>query len=211
MQNQANKKPFQTNWILHMILVVWLGVWGWLAIAPHSRGDWVLENLLTWATLLGLIATYSVFTFSNLTYGLLASFLLLHSVGAHFSYNGTWFDPWLRHIFGSERDHFDRLVHLSFGLLCAYPIYEGLRVWTTLGRRWIYVMTCVIVLAMGAFYELIEMWVAMIVAPEIGTLFVGAQGDPWDAQHDMELALYGAVIAMCVTAFGKRRRVEDNL
>ncbi|MDR6555525.1 DUF2238 domain-containing protein [Paenibacillus qinlingensis] len=210
MQSKASKKAFRTNWMLHGMMVIWLGAWGWLAISPHSRGDWVLENLLIWAALIGLVATYRWFVFSNLTYGLLASFLLLHSIGAHFSYNGTWFDPWLRGLFGSERDHFDRLVHLCFGLLCAYPIYEGMAAWTKLGRRWIYVMTCVIVLAMGAFYELIEMWVANIVALEIGTLFVGAQGDPWDAQHDMELALYGAIIGMLVTAWSKRWKATTN-
>ena len=64
----------------------------------------------------------------------------------------------------------------------------------------------------GAFYELIEMWVALLVAPEIGTLFLGTQGDPWDTHHDMELALYGAVIAMGVTAvWRKMRRIrKDN-
>lgn len=197
---------FAKNHVLQVIILVWLGVWGWLAIDPYSRGDWVLENLLIWAALLALVMTYRVFVFTNVTYGLLAIFLLLHAFGAHYSYNGTWIDGWIRSLFGVERDSYDRLVHFSFGLLCAYPIWEGFRAWTRLGRRWLYVMTCVIVLAMGAFYELIEMWVAMIVAPEIGTLFVGAQGDPWDAQHDMELALYGAILAMAVTFVWKRWR-----
>jgi putative membrane protein len=64
---------------------------------------------------------------------------------------------------------------------------------------WTYFHPAVIVLACGAYYELIEMWVANIVAPDIGILFLGTQGDPWDTQHDVELALYGAVIAMLFT------------
>lgn len=212
MPNTTNKrlstKPFKTNRVLQMIIIVWVIVWGCLAIHPNSRGDWVLENLLIWAALIGLISTYRAFAFTNVSYGFLASFLLLHSIGAHYSYNGTGLDDWLSSLTGSERDNYDRLVHFCFGLLCAYPIWEGLCAWTQLGRRWIYGMTCVIVLAMGAFYELIEMWVALIVAPEIGTLFVGAQGDPWDAQHDMELALYGAILAMVITTIGKRWKAE---
>ncbi|OCT15701.1 hypothetical protein A8709_12910 [Paenibacillus pectinilyticus] len=193
------------NRVLQGIILIWLVLWGWLAISPYSRGDWILENLLIWAALAGLVSTYRVFAFTNGTYGLLAVFLLLHSIGAHYSYNGTEIDRWLGVVFSSKRDNYDRLVHFSFGLLCAYPIREGLQAWTRLGRGWLSTMTCVIVLAMGAFYELIEMWVALIVAPDIGTLFVGAQGDPWDAQHDMELALYGAIVAMCVTALWKRK------
>ncbi|MNQ92259.1 hypothetical protein D3C85_1076780 [compost metagenome] len=127
MQTKVAKRPFKRNYMLQSIIGIWLLIWGWLAIAPHSRGDWLLENLLIWATLAGIIGTYRVFTFSNLSYGLLASFLLLHSVGAHFSYNGTWFDPWLHRLLGDDRDYFDRLVHLCFGLLCAYPIAEWMR------------------------------------------------------------------------------------
>ncbi|WP_275900567.1 DUF2238 domain-containing protein [Paenibacillus periandrae] len=65
---------------------------------------------------------------------------------------------------------------------------------------WAYYLAPALVLGSGAFYELIEMWTAFIVAPEIGTLFLGTQGDPWDAQHDMAVALYGSIIAMIVTA-----------
>lgn len=65
-------------------------------------------------------------------------------------------------------------------------------------------MIPIIILSFGAFYELIEMWVALIVAPEIGTLFLGTQGDPWDTQHDMEVALYGSVLAMIIIAISNR-------
>ncbi|WNR45938.1 DUF2238 domain-containing protein [Paenibacillus roseipurpureus] len=204
---RTNPKPWKKNGQLQSIIVLWLVVWGCLAIAPYSRYDWVLENLLIWAALAGLVGTYRLFTFTNTSYALLAVFLLLHAYGAYTSYNTTGFDTWMRQLFGTERDNYDRLVHFSFGLLCAYPIREALGAWTTLGSKWIYAMTCVIVLAMGAFYELIEMWVAFLVAPELGILFVGAQGDPWDAQHDMAVAMYGAMIAMGLTAIWKRKHI----
>ncbi|MEW9700013.1 DUF2238 domain-containing protein [Paenibacillus sp. SI8] len=198
------KIPFAKNWLLHLIIVVYAGLWIWLAIAPYSRFDWVLENLLIWAVLIALVSTYYHFAFCNLSYALIAIFLLLHTVGAHYSYNENVVDIWLKQIFHTERDNYDRLVHFGYGLLLAYPIREVMRAWTALGSKWLYVITCTIVLATGALYELIEMWVAHIVAPEIGTMFLGIQGDPWDSHHDMELALYGAVLAMVVNAVCKR-------
>jgi putative membrane protein len=61
-------------------------------------------------------------------------------------------------------------------------------------------LTPLVILAMGAFYELIEMWISNIVAPGQGALFIGLQGDSWDTQHDMSSALYGAMITMTLTA-----------
>lgn len=202
-QNQA--KTFGSNWPLHVMIVLYAGLWIWMAIAPYSRFDWVLENLLIWAALIALISTYRLIQFSNMSYALIGLFLALHTVGAHYSYNENIVDVWLKLVLHSERDNYDRLVHFSFGLLLAYPLREAMSMWTELSRRWLYVMTCVTILALGAFYELIEMWVALLVAPEIGTLFLGTQGDQWDTHHDMELALYGAVIAMVVTAVLRRR------
>ncbi|MFD0693764.1 DUF2238 domain-containing protein [Paenibacillus sp. GCM10027628] len=199
-----HRVPLKKNRPLQFMIVAYTGIWIWMAISPYSRFDWVLENLLIWAALIGLVCMYFRFAFSNLSYALIALFLVLHTVGAHYSYNENVVDIWLKQILHSERDNYDRLVHFSFGLLLAYPIREALGAWTRLGSRWLYVITCTVVLALGAFYELIEMWVAMIVAPEIGTLFLGTQGDPWDSQHDMEVALYGAILAMLVTALVKK-------
>ncbi|MBA2939191.1 DUF2238 domain-containing protein [Paenibacillus sp. CGMCC 1.16610] len=201
---RKSERTFGSNWPLHAMIVIYAGLWIWMAIVPYSRFDWVLENLLIWAALIALVSTYKLNKLSNLSYALIGLFLALHTVGAHYSYNENIVDVWLKLILHSERDNYDRLVHFSFGLLLAYPLREALRAWTQLSRRWLYVMTCVMILALGAFYELIEMWVALLVAPEIGTLFLGTQGDPWDTHHDMELALYGAVIAMVVTAVLRR-------
>ncbi|BFT74824.1 DUF2238 domain-containing protein [Paenibacillus sp. P36] len=205
---RKSARTFGSNRPLHAMIVIYVGLWIWMAIAPYSRFDWVLENLLIWAALIALVSTYKLNKLSNLSYSLIGLFLALHTVGAHYSYNENIVDVWLKLILHSERDNYDRLVHFSFGLLLAYPLREALSAWTQLSRRWLYVMTCVTILALGAFYELIEMWVALLVAPEIGTLFLGTQGDPWDTHHDMELALYGAVIAMVVTAVMRRGNGE---
>ncbi|MDF2960067.1 MAG: hypothetical protein K0S39_1802 [Paenibacillus sp.] len=192
--------PFKSNRLLQAVLAAYTVFWAVMAIEPFNRFNWFLENLLVFATILVLAVTYRSFALSNWSYLLIAVFLSLHTFGANYSYNTTPLDSWLRELFHTERDGYDRIVHFSYGLLLAYPIRELFV--RTVGQIgfWAYAMPVVFVLASGAFYELIEMWVAFIVAPEIGTLFLGTQGDPWDTQHDIELALYGAVIAMMLTA-----------
>ena len=87
---------FTKNRFLQMMIVLYVGIWIWLAVEPYSRYDWVLENLLIWAALIGLVSTYKFFAFSNLSYAWIALFLVLHTFGAHYSYNENWVDVWLK-------------------------------------------------------------------------------------------------------------------
>lgn len=206
-------KNFRQNKGLHVLLVAYAALWLWMAVDPYSRFDWLLENLLIFAAVLGLAVTYPRFQFGNVSYTWIVLFLSLHTVGANYSYTTTPIDELLHRWFAFERDHYDRIVHFSFGLLLAYPVFECAVRIVKLGRAWAYVLVPMVILAFGAFYELIKMWVAQLVAPEIGTLFLGTQGDPWDTQHDMELALYGAIIAMTLTGlwyYWKRRSLSTQ-
>jgi putative membrane protein len=202
MYEQVN---FRNRRFLHILKTIYSAFWIWMALSPNSRSDWFLENLLIWATVLFMGVTYRWFTFSNLSYLLLTVFLALHTLGAHFSYRISGLDTMLHFISSVPRDNFDRIVHTSFGLLLAYPIKEYFTRFIHMKESWTYFMTVMMVVACGAFYELIEMWVAQIVAPEIGVLFLGTQGDPWDTQHDIEVAMYGALIAMLICFIVERR------
>jgi putative membrane protein len=91
-------------------------------------------------------------------------------------------------------------VHFTFGLLIAYPGFEFMRRVVGIMKVWSYFFTIIVILAMGAFYELIEIWISNIVAPGQGALFIGLQGDSWDTQHDISSAMYGAIITMVITA-----------
>jgi putative membrane protein len=109
---------------------------------------------------------------------------------------GYSFDEWM----GWQRNHYDRIVHLAYGLLLAYPIRElFLRVAQVRGF-WGYFLPVVLTMAASMFYELVEWGAAEVFGSELGIAFVGAQGDVWDAQKDMLLATLGALIAMGVTA-----------
>ena len=115
---------FAENRKLQLMLAWLAGLWMLTAIAPLYRFDWLLENLLVFIYGAILIATYRRFTFSNFSYGLFTVFISLHLVGAHYTYAETPFGFWLQDWFDLSRNHYDRIVHFSFGLLMAYPFHE---------------------------------------------------------------------------------------
>lgn len=195
--------PFSANRPLQGMLLWLVLLWVITAIAPFNRQDWLLENLLVFLYGFLLVITYRRFAFSNLSYGLFTVFLSLHLVGAHYTYAETPFGFWLQDLFDLERNHYDRIVHFSFGLLIAYPFRELLLRAAGLRRSWSYLLSVSFVLAFSNFYEIIEAIVAEIVSPELGSAYLGTQGDIWDAQKDSFVAFLGAVIAMAFTWLGE--------
>jgi putative membrane protein len=191
--------PFSTNRLLQGMLLWLLLLWVITAIDPFNRRDWLLENLLVFLYGFLLVVTYRRFAFSNLSYGLFTVFLSLHLVGAHYTYAETPFGFWLQDLFALERNHYDRIVHFSFGLLIAYPFRELLLRATGVRVSWSYLLTVAVVLAFSNFYEIIEAIVAEIVSPDLGSAYLGTQGDIWDAQKDAFVAFLGSVLAMTIT------------
>lgn len=180
-------------------LVVWLvALWIVTAINPLYPRDWLIENILVFVYGALLVFTYPRFKFSNLSYALFSLFLSLHLIGAHYTYSETPPGFWLQSIFDFERNHYDRLVHFSFGLLMAYPLREILLRQAQVKRQWSYFLAVAVIMSFSAFYEVMEAAVAMVVSPELGSAYLGTQGDEWDAQKDAFLAFSGAIIAMLV-------------
>jgi putative membrane protein len=201
--------PIQDNSFLRELVLIYVGVWMLGAMAPVDRSTWLLENLLVFAAVAVLIATHQRFVFSNLSYGLIIAFLGLHVVGSHYTYSEVPLSGRVASVFDLDRNHYDRLVHFAFGLMIAYPLREiGLRT-LHVHRGWSYVVPVIATLALSSFYEILEFWAARLTSPETGIAFVGAQGDVWDGQKDMALALAGACIAMGLTwAWRKRTGCE---
>lgn len=202
---------------LYTLGVLFAIIWTALAIAPHDRADWALENALVLAFGAALLVTRRWFVFSRTSYTLIFLYLCLHAVGAHYTYSLVPYDDWWRaltgHGFNSmvgwERNNFDRAVHFSYGLLLAYPIREiFLRVVEVRGF-WAYFLPMDVTLSTSALYELLEWGAAATVGSELGAAYLGTQGDIWDAQKDMALAAAGAVIAMAITALVNRRARRD--
>ena len=176
-------------------LLAWYALfWSFMAISPVDRGDWFLENVLALSAVALLLATYRRFRFSTVSYVLITAFLTLHAIGAHYTYAEVPFGFWLQHSFGLSRNPFDRLVHFAYGFLLVYPLRELLMRLAGTKGFWSYYLGVSGILAQSGFFELTEAVVAQTVSPELGTAYLGTQGDEWDAQKDMMAALFGAVV-----------------
>ena len=123
--------------------------------------------------------------------------MLILIYGGYYTYAKTPLGNWAKEAFDFSRNHYDRVGHIALGVFPAFIIREVLLRNTLLQRGgWLYFIIISIVLAVAAFWELLEWWVALLVASDVGTAFLGSQGDIWDAQWDMFLALLGAMIVL---------------
>ena len=182
------------------LIASFLLVWGWAAIDPLYPDDWLLENYLVFIFVPVILVWGRYFRLSDLSYTLIAIFMMMHVIGSHYTYAETPFGYVLRDWFGSDRNMYDRFVHFCFGLMMAYPMREVfLRIAQTRGV-WGYLLPMNLVIATAALYELIEWLVAGQVDITAGIAFLGAQGDIWDAQKDIAVAIAGATIAMAIVA-----------
>jgi putative membrane protein len=152
------------------------------------------KNLLIFISVTVLVHTYRKFRFSNFSYALILIFLAFHTVGAHYTYAkvpaGFWLQNWL-HL---TRNHYDRVIHFSFGFLLLYPMRELLVRSAHVQRQWAIWLAVAALAALSSFFEIIEAVVAQIVRPDLGAAYLGTQGDIWDAQKDMGAAFIGALI-----------------
>jgi putative membrane protein len=196
--------PRSRNRYLLFLCVAFAIYWVAWSIRPANRTLWAVENALVVPFVILLIITRRRFPLSNLSYTLIAAFLALHEIGAHYSYSEVPYKAWWAEVFGRPlhegRNTFDRAVHFSFGLLLAYPIREMfLRVARVRGF-WGYYLPLDVTMSFSMLYELIEWGYAAVAGGDTGAAFLGTQGDEWDAQKDMALATLGGLIAMCVVA-----------
>ncbi len=188
-----------------------------LGIAPLHRADWLLENLLVLAFLALAVLAHRRMPLSRLSWLLIFAYLGLHEVSSHYTYAEVPYDAWCRAVFGFtlseqlgfERNHFDRLVHFSYGLLLAYPVRElFLRVADVRGF-WGYFLPLNLTMSTSMLYELIEWGAAVVLGGDLGMAYLGTQGDEWDSHSDMALASLGALVAMSLTAWVNARLDRD--
>ena len=169
-----------------------------LAIRPLDRWDWALENFFPLGQLAAVIIAYRYYKFTRLSCYLIFFYLFVQTYGGHWTYAKAPPFNWLRDEFHLSRNHYDRLAHFMLGFLMAIPIREILLQYVQTSRRWMAFITASIVLAIGAFYEFIEWWAAILLWPDLGDAFLGTQGDIWDSHWDMFLALVGAILALAL-------------
>ena len=178
-----------------------------LAVSPHDRADWALENAAVLLFVIIMMLSYKKFPLSRISYTLIFVFMSLHEIGAHYTYSEVPYDAFfvsyfnfsLDEFMGWERNNFDRVVHFLYGLLLAYPIRElYLRVADVSGF-WGYFFPLELTMASSMMFELFEWGAAALFGGDLGMAYLGTQGDVWDAHKDMALASLGAFIAMGIT------------
>ncbi len=180
------------------LLLSFVVVWIWAAINPLFPHDWLLENYLVFIFVPIIIITGRWLKLSNVSYTLITIFMILHVIGSHYTYAEVPFGVTLQDWFNPSRNMYDRLVHFSFGFLLAYPIREVFIRLSKVKGFWAYYFPFDLTAAFSASYEIIEWITARNVDPVAGLAFLGSQGDIWDAQKDMAMAMIGAALAMLV-------------
>jgi len=179
-----------------LILIALLALSGF---NPHDRATWFLEVFPVMIALPVLWATYARFPLTTLLYVLIFVHALVLMLGGTYTYAEVPFGYWLKDILALSRNPFDRMVHFAYGGLLAYPFRELLMRVARVQKTWSYYFSISSILAQSGLFEVIEAVVAVLVSPELGNLYLGTQGDEWDAQKDMAAALAGALLAMSVT------------
>ncbi len=197
--------PRREPWILLALVVVALVASG---VSPYERGTWLLEvaPVLIGAPL--LLATGRRFPLTPLTYRLLFVHALILILGGKYTYARVPLGFWLQDLLDLSRNHYDRLGHLAQGFIPAILAREVLlRTSSLRPGRWLFALVTSVCLAFSAFYELVEWWAAVI-GGDGAESFLGTQGDVWDTQWDMFLALLGALAAQLLLARRHDRELE---
>jgi putative membrane protein len=192
---------------LHLALLLsFLAILGWSVIKPHDLFTWFLETFPAMAGAIILASTYGRFRFTTLVYVLVWLHAIILLVGGHYTYAEVPLFNWIRDAFDLSRNHYDRVGHFAQGFVPAMIAREFLIRKSPLKRGKLLSFVVVsICLAISAFYELIEFGVS-VATGSAGDAFLGTQGDIWDTQKDMALALAGAVTSLLTLS-----RLHDRL
>ena len=193
-----------------LLLLAFYGlVFAVCAISPYDRAVWWAENIPVLIVVAALVQISRHFRFSNTSYVLMSVFIILHTIGGHYTFERVPFDT-VTALFGFERNHYDRLAHFSVGFY-AYPIAEFLTRKRLVHARWIVALFPVFAIAtVAGVYEIFEWQYALRSDPAAGIAVLGSQGDIWDAQKDILADTLGALLAI-VLFFRQHREVLKSV
>ena len=183
-----------------------MAAWVYLYFTARDPKDWWIENILVILFLTGLILVRKRFTFSDTGLMFIGGYLFLHLYGAQGAYTHNSFGELLKSRFHLWRNPYDRIVHFSFGFLMAYPMLEVFTKWWGTERKGLILSVNMAILSLATIFELIEWGVAAVTDKATGETYVATQGDPWDAQKDIIMALIGSVIFSFILKAVRARR-----
>lgn len=211
--SDSTRNPIMTGprWIPAILVTLVVVTLVGSGISPHDRLAWILE---VFPVLIGapvLVAAYGRFPFTTLLYVLLFIHAVILMVGGHYTYAEVPIGFWAQDVFDLERNPYDRLGHFAQGFVPAILAREILKKWSPLTTsRWLPFLIVAVCLAFSAFYEMIEWWGALIYG-EAAESFLGTQGDIWDTQWDMFLAMVGAIVALASLSRAHDRQLAGSI
>lgn len=202
-------KPGLTS--LHKIyLGIFLAVWIYTFVGTTDSKNWFIENTLTIVFLSTIVFTFKKYKLSDLSYTFIFIYILLHVYGAMYTYAENPFGYWLQEVLHTSRNHYDRIVHFSFGFMLAYPMRDLFLNVFEFPSKYCWLLPAEITMSFSGLYEIIEWLVADVVYPSQGTAYLGTQGDVWDAQKDMALAFSGSVLILIFAFIGRKFLVRKK-
>jgi putative membrane protein len=185
---------------LLVICAIWVLALIASGIAPYDRVTWFMEVAPVLIAAPILMATRARLPLTTLVYVLIAIHGLILIYGGAYTYARVPLGFWLQELLGFERNPYDRIGHLAQGFVPAMVARELLlRVFHIEGRKILNFLVVCVALAISAFYELIEWWAAVVMGGGAEE-FLGTQGDVWDTQWDMFMAMTGAILALLILA-----------
>jgi putative membrane protein len=197
--------PLREPTILVATLAAIYAVSGW---NPADRPTWWMEVAPVFVALPVILWLHARVGFTPIVLRLLAFEAVLVAIGAHYTYSEVPIGFWISDLFGWERNHYDRFGHFMQGVVPALAFRELLLKTSPLERgKWMFAIASSICLAFSACYEFLEWWAAVIFA-DGATAFLGTQGDPWDPQWDMFLALVGSILSQMLLAGVQDRQMD---
>lgn len=181
-----------------VLLIIGLALLVASGMQPYDRLTWVLEVFPIALAVPVLVLTAGRFALTPLAYRLIFVHALILMVGGHYSYARVPLGFWMQELFDFSRNHYDRIGHFAQGFVPAIVAREILVRRSPLRPgKWLFFLVTAVCLAISAMYEFVEWWSALL-GGEAADAFLGTQGDPWDTQWDMFLALLGALTSQAL-------------
>jgi putative membrane protein len=195
-----------------VLLLTGLGALAWSGIVTSDRANWVAETLPAMIGTAVMVGTYRKFALTNVSYVLVWFFCLILVLGGCYTYAEVPVGNWAKEAFGLSRNHFDRVGHFFQGVIPAMLARELLiRMSPLKPGKWLFFICMCVAMFVSAMYELIEWRYAVLFGGEQAETFLGSQGDVWDAQQDMFMALCGGVLSQLALGWVQDGELKQGL
>lgn len=177
-----------------LLLALWFLGFAWSGIDPHDYFTWILEVFPAILGLVALAVTYRRFQFSDMTYVFIVVHCYILFVGGHYTYAEVPLFNWVRDTFGQSRNNYDKVGHFVQGFVPAMIARElFIRLEIVKRGAWMSFLTVTVCATISVLYELLE-WFVAVTSGQSAEAFLGTQGDIWDTQSDMLMAIIGASV-----------------